>query len=94
MLIVFIIIQLTFEVYFNFNTFSFILVLQNNFSHSTLLNRVNCEKQILPSMGFEPTTSCICGKRLTARPRGPHGRERTTSRLILKHLEITFEVLW
>ena len=27
---------------------------------------------------FEPTTSCIRGKRLTARPRGPHGRERTT----------------
>ena len=24
---------------------------------------------------------------LTARPRGPHGRERTTPRLILKHLE-------
>ena len=29
-------------------------------------------------MGFEPTTSCIRGKRLTTRPRGPHGRERTT----------------
>ena len=27
------------------------------------------------------------GKRLTARPRGPHGRERTTPRLILKHIE-------
>ena len=39
-------------------------------------------KQILPAVGFEPTTSCIRGKRLTARPRGPHGRERTTPRLI------------
>ena len=45
--------------------------------------RVKREKQILPSVGFEPTTSCIRGKRLTARPRGPHGRERTTPRLIL-----------
>ena len=34
-------------------------------------------------MRFEPTTSCIRGKRLTARPRGPHSRERTTPRLIL-----------
>ena len=33
-------------------------------------NRIKCEKQILPSVGFEPTTSCIRGKRLTARPRG------------------------
>ena len=53
-------------VLFNFNTFSFILVLQNNFSHSTLENRENCEKQIFPSVGFEPTTSCTRGKRLTA----------------------------
>ena len=37
-------------------------------------NRVKCEKQILPSMGFEPTTSCVHGV-LQARPRGPHGRE-------------------
>ena len=28
-------------------------------------NRVKREKQILPSVGFEPTTSCIHGKRLT-----------------------------
>ena len=41
-------------------------------------------------MGFEPTTSCIRGKRLTARSRGPHGREQTTPRLILKHLESIF----
>ena len=41
-------------------------------------------------MGFEPTTSCIRGKRLTARPRGPHNRERTTLRIILKHLESIF----
>ena len=32
-----------------------ILVLQNNSSHSTL-NRVKCEKQILPPVEFEPTT--------------------------------------
>ena len=38
-------------------------------------------------MGFEPTTSCIRGKRLTTRPRGPQGRERTTPMLILKHIE-------
>ena len=33
---------------------------------------VKCEKQILLSMGFEPTTSCIRGKHLTARPRVFH----------------------
>ena len=55
---------------------SFILVLRNNSSHSTL-NRV---KQILPLVGFEPATSCICGKRVPARPKGPYGRERTTLR--------------
>ena len=48
---------------------------------------MNCEKQILPWVGFEPTTSCIRGKRVTARPGGPHAREQTTPRLILKHLE-------
>ena len=36
-------------------------------------NRVKREKQILLSVRFEPTTSCIYGKRLTARPLGPHG---------------------
>ena len=40
--------------------------------------------RILASVGFEPTTSCICGKRLTARPRGPHGRERTTMLISIK----------
>ena len=43
-------------------------------------NRVKCEKQILPSVEFERTTSCIRGKRLTARPRGPHGREQTNTK--------------
>ena len=38
--------------------------------------------RILPSVGIEPTTSCIRGKRLTARPRGLHGREQTTPMLI------------
>ena len=32
-------------------------------------------------------TSCIRGKRLTARPQGPHGRKRTTPRLIQKYFE-------
>ena len=39
----------------------------------------------MPSVEFEPTTSCIRGKRLTARPQGPHGRERTTPRLKAVH---------
>ena len=44
--------------------------------------------------------SCIRGKRLPARPQGPHGRERTTLRLTLKYLEIIFpqrhppETIW
>ena len=37
----------------NFN--NLILVFQNNSLHFTL-NRLKCEKQILLSMGFEPTT--------------------------------------
>ena len=48
-----------------------------------LSNRVNCEKQILPSMGFEPTTSCIRGKHLPAKSQGSHGRERTIPRIII-----------
>ena len=44
------------------------LVSQNNSSHSTL-NRVKCEKQILPLVGFEPTTSCIRGKPKASRKR-------------------------
>ena len=59
---------------------SFILVLQNNSRHSTL-NRVKYEKQILPPVGFESTTSCIRGKRLPTRPQGLHGRDQTTPRL-------------
>ena len=46
-------------------------------------------KTNLSSVGFEPTT-CICGKRLSARPQEPHGRERTTPRLVLKYLESIF----
>ena len=44
--------------------------------------------------------SCIRVKRLSARPQGPHGREQTTPRLILKYLEIIFpqkhppETIW
>ena len=37
--------------------------------------------------GIRTTTSCIRGKRLTARPQGTHGRERTTPRLIWKYIE-------
>ena len=48
---------------------------------------MNCEKQIFPSVEFEPKTSCIRGKRLTGRPRGPNDRERITTKLILKYLE-------
>ena len=43
------------------------------------------EKHILRPMGFEHTTSCIRGKRLTARLRKLHGIDRTTPRLILKY---------
>ena len=45
--------------------YSFILILQNNSSHWTI-NKVKCEKRILPSMGLKPTTSCIRGNRLPA----------------------------
>ena len=34
-------------------------------------NRVKCQNQILPSVGFEPTTSCILGIPLTAIPQRP-----------------------
>ena len=34
-----------------------------------------------------PRPHAFAASVLTARPRGPHGRERTTPRLILKHLE-------
>ena len=60
-----------------------ILVFKNNSSHFTLLvNRVKCEKQILLLMRFKPMTSCVHGKRLTARPQGLHSKDQTTPRLI------------
>ena len=34
-----------------------------------------------------PRPPAFAASVLTARPRGPHGRERTTPRLILKHLQ-------
>ena len=40
------------ECFINFNSFTRILVLQNISSHSTL-NRLKCDKQILPFVGFE-----------------------------------------
>ena len=61
---------------------------------------MECEEQILPSMGFEPTTSCIRGKGLPARQQGPHAKEQTTPRLILKYFENIFlqrplpETIW
>ena len=57
----------------NFN--NLILVFQNNASHLTL-NKVKCEKQILSSVGFEPSLSCVRYKRLTAKLQGPHGRKQ------------------
>ena len=63
------------------------MVFSKQFITFHYLIRVKFEKQILPSVGFKPTTSCIRGKRLTARPQGLHGRERTTPRLILKYIE-------
>ena len=57
--------------------------MQNNSLHSSL-NRVKCETQILPSVGFAPTTFCICGKRLTARLQNIHSRPRLT----LKYIEV------
>ena len=52
----------------NLDDIKLIFVLQNNSSHFTL-NRVKCEKQILPSAGFEVRThdSCIRDKRHTER---------------------------
>ena len=38
-------------------------------------------------MEFKPTTFCFRSKRLTAKPRKPHGKKITTPSLILKHLE-------
>ena len=40
--------------------------------------------------GDRTHNSCIRGKRLSARPQGPHGRERKTPRLILKYLKLFF----
>ena len=53
--------------YFN----NLILVLQNNSSHFTLI-RVKCEKQNFALGRVWTHDSCIRGKRLTARPRGPN----------------------
>ena len=52
--------------------------------------KVKYEKQLFVSVQCEPTTSCICSKRLTAKPRGPHGREQTTPRQMLKYYETNF----
>ena len=54
----------------------YLLVLQNNYSHSNF-DKVKCKKkQIFPSVRFETTTFCICSERLIARPREPHARQR------------------
>ena len=49
---------------------NFIFVLQNNSSHSTL-HRVKCEQQILPSMGFKPTTPVFATSVLPLDRKGP-----------------------
>lgn len=48
---------------------------------------VNCEHRILLSEGFEPTIFAFAASVLTVRPRGHHGIELTTPRLIIKHIE-------
>ena len=69
------------------NKFKYLLILRVFISFTKQFftfhsNRVKCEKHFLPSVEFEPTTSCIRGKRFNARPQGPHSRERITPRLI------------
>ena len=46
------------------------------------------KNEFCPRWGSNPRPPAFAASVLTARPRGPHGRERTTPRLILKHLEI------
>ena len=70
----------------------FILVLQHNSSHSTLI-RVKCEKQILPSVGIEPTTSCIHGKRFPAKPQGLHGRNKKNTEALKQHQTNNIKIL-
>ena len=62
----FIIILLYFYIY----TCTFILVLLSNSLHSTL-KRVKYEKQILPSVGFEPTTPAFVTSVLLLDHKGP-----------------------
>ena len=44
------------------------------------------KNKFCPRWGLNPRPPAFAASVLTARPRGPHGRERTTPRLILKHL--------
>ena len=41
-------------------------------------------------MGFEPTTSCIRGKRLSARPQGPRTLENKHHRGYIEYSESIF----
>ena len=63
-----------------------ILVFQYNSSHFTLI-----EKNVknLLSVGFEPTTFCIRGKRLAARPLGFHGRNMCEKIKLVKNFQDT-----
>ena len=80
-----------FPIFISFYHNNFILVLQNNFSHFTL-NRVKCELQIFALGGIRIYDSClrVYDKRFTAKPQGPHDRDRSTQRVILKYIEGIF----
>ena len=45
------------------------------------------KNKFCPRWDSNPRPPAFAASILTARPPGPHGRERTTPRLILKHLE-------
>ena len=48
------------------------------------------KNKFCPRWGLNPRFLAFAPSVLTARPRGPHGREQTTPRLILKHLDSIF----
>ena len=72
-------------IFITFNSLILVLLFTKQFfTFHSKLNIVKCDKLILPTMDLNSQpTSCISGKRLPARPQGPHGKERTTPRLIL-----------
>ena len=58
----------------------FILVLQNNSSHSTQ-NKVKCEKPNFALSDIWTHDSCVRDKRFTARPQETHDKDQTKLRL-------------